>query len=98
MSEIFDIIAAVNRLKDRVDYLCPRIDFLCKYPSVLEAEKYVDEKTACHILRVKRTILFRLRRTGEIEFIRHHRKNLYTLESILKYLESQKQKPESPPG
>ncbi len=98
MSEIFDIIAAVNRLKDRVDYLCSRIDFLCRYPSVLEAEKYVDEKTACKILRVKRTTFLLLRKKGEIEFIRHHRKVLYELESLHRYMESQLQKSQPPPG
>jgi hypothetical protein len=97
MTELFDIIPAVNRLKDRVDYLCSRIDFLCRYPSVLEAEKYVDEKTACRILRLKRTTFLLLRKKGEIEFIRHHRKNLYTLESIHRYLESQKQDTQPPP-
>jgi hypothetical protein len=96
MSELFDIISAVNRLKDRVDYLCSRIDFLCKYPSVLEAEKYVDERTACRILRVKLTAIWEMRKRGEISFVRHQRKVLYELESIHKYMESQTRKSESP--
>ena len=92
MSEIFDIISAVNRLKERVDYLSSRIDILCKQPSIIESEKYVDQKTACKILRVKPVVIWQMRKRGEIDFIRHHRKILYPVESVQKYLASQTQK------
>jgi hypothetical protein len=52
MNEIFDIITAVNRLKDRVDDLDSRIAFLCKYPSMVAFNDYVEEDAACRILHV----------------------------------------------
>jgi len=92
MSEIFDIVSAINRLKDRVDNLSSRIDSLCKHPSTIESEKYVDQKTACKILRIKPVLIWQMRKRGEIDFIRHHRKILYPIESVQKYLASQTQK------
>ena len=41
MSEIFDIIIAVNRLKDQVKELNDRIDDLCENPSMIAIDKFV---------------------------------------------------------
>jgi len=89
MTEIFDIIIAVNRLKDQVKDLTTRIDNLCKNPSKIAFDKYVDEPTACKILKVCLYQIYKMRKNGEIEFIRYHRKILYPTESLQKYLDSQ---------
>jgi excisionase family DNA binding protein len=93
MSEIFDIITAVNRLKDQVKDLNTKIDGLCKNPSMIAFNKYVDEPVACKILKVSIDQIYKMRKNGEIEFIRYHRKILYPVDSLHKYLDSQIVKP-----
>jgi hypothetical protein len=93
MSEIFDIITAVNRLTDHVKHLTVRIDNLCKNPSLIAFDKYVDEPTACKILKISPDQIYKMRKNGDLEFIRYHRKILYPVESIHTYLDSQKVKP-----
>ncbi len=87
MSEIFDIITAINRLKDRVDNLESRIAFLCIYPSLAAFNGYVEEETACKILRVSARELRKMRSNGEITFTRFHRKIMYHVYSLNQYLE-----------
>jgi hypothetical protein len=87
MTEIFDIITAVNRLKDRVDDLDSRIAFLCKYPSLVAFNDYVEEEAACKILHVSPRQLRRMRSRKEITFTRFHRKIMYPVSSLNQYLE-----------
>ena len=93
MTEIFDIIVAVNRLKDQVKELNDRINNICKDPSLITFSKNVDEAAACKILKVSPDQIYKMRKSGEIEFIRYHRKILYPTASIQKYLDSQVVKP-----
>ncbi len=86
MSEIFDIIIAVNRLKDEVKELKFRIDEICKNPSIIASDKVVNEKTACRLLHVSPSKILRMRNKGEITFIRSHRTILYPMASIQDYL------------
>jgi hypothetical protein len=86
MSEIFDIIVAVNRLADHVIHLSARIDNLCKNPSLIAHDKYVNEKTAAKLLHISQAELRKMRSKGEIAFIRHHRKVLYHVDAINHYL------------
>ncbi len=86
MSEIFDIIIAVNRLKDQVKELVNRIDFICKYPSVISSDKMVDEKVAKRMLHCGRSTLYAMCLNGDIAFCVHHRKRLYYVDSINDYL------------
>jgi hypothetical protein len=88
MSEIFDIISAVNRLKEQVAELISRIDYLCKYPSLIASDQYVDEQTACKLLHLSSLTLWRMRQNGEITFTRSHRKILYSVSSIRQYLDN----------
>jgi len=86
MEEIFDIIKAVNLLKDQVEKLNIRIDNLSKNPHLFVSGMEVDEKTASKLLHVGIRELQRMRKKGEISFIRHHRKILYPVDSINRYL------------
>jgi hypothetical protein len=87
MKEIFDIITAVNHLKDRVDDLEARIAYLCKYPSFAGFNDYVEEEIACKILHISSTELRKMRSSGEITFTRFHRKIMYPVSSLNQYLE-----------
>ncbi len=86
MSEIFDIITAVNRLADHIKHLTVRIDNLCKNPALIANDKYVNEKTAAKLLHISHAELRKMRSLGEIAYIRHHRKVLYHVDAINQYL------------
>jgi excisionase family DNA binding protein len=86
MKEIFDIITAVNRLKDRVDDLDTRIAYLCKYPSIAAFNDYVEEEVACSILHVCKSKIYRMRHRKEIPFFKDQRKVLYPVSALEQYL------------
>lgn len=86
MNEIFDIINAVNHLKDRVDDLDSRIAFLCKYPSLVAFNEYVEEEVARKMLHLSARQLRKMRSKGEITFTRFHRKIMYPVSSLNQYL------------
>jgi very-short-patch-repair endonuclease len=86
MSEIFDIIAAVNRLKEQVIALSKRVDFICKYPSLIANVRYVNEATARKMLNVSKQTLWRLRANNEITFIKFRRRLLYSIDSLEAFL------------
>jgi hypothetical protein len=87
MTELFDIINAVNHLKDRVDDLDSRIALLCKYPSMVAFNDYVEEDAACRILHVSQSKIYQMRQKGEIPYFRKHRKILYPVASLVQYLD-----------
>jgi hypothetical protein len=86
MTELFDIINAVNRLNNRMDDMDARIEFLCKYPSLVNFNDYVDEKTACKLLHVSPSRIYQLRKKGEIPFFKSKRKILYPVSGLTEYL------------
>jgi hypothetical protein len=86
MKELFDIITAVNRLNNRMDDLDSRIAFLCKYPSMVNFNDYVDEQAACKFLHVSPSRIYQMRRKGEIPYFKSKRKILYPVVGLVKYL------------
>lgn len=88
IDEIFQIISAVNRLKDTISELCSKIDFLSKSPALKAAPKYLNEDAACELLRVSPRTLAKMRADGSIPFIKSHRKILFLASDLHEYLES----------
>jgi hypothetical protein len=86
MSEIFDIIVAVNRLKDKVIELSSRIDYLYKYPSIIATDKLVEEVAARKMLHCGRSTLYLMCEKGEITFCVQHHKRLFHVDSINEYI------------
>lgn len=93
MSEIFDIISALNRLKDhvthltsRVEKLADRVDDLSKYPPLIALSGLMDETVAAKYLHLSIVELRRMRSKGEIPFKKFHRKVLYEVDDIRAYL------------
>ena len=86
MSEIFDIISAVNRLKDQVKELNIRIDDLSKYPPLIALSGLMLESVAAKYLHVSIIEMRLMRSRGEIPFKKFHRKILYEVEDIRAYL------------
>lgn len=97
MSEIFDIIVAVNKLKDKITELTSRIDFLCKYPSIIVSEKLVDEKIAQKMLHCGRSTLYAMCQNGEIAFCVQHHKRLFYVDSINQYIAKMSHPAKTPP-
>jgi hypothetical protein len=94
MSEIFDIIIAVNRLKDhilsltnRVEKLSDRVDSLSKYPPLVALNGLIEESVAAEYLHLSLVELRRMRSRGEIPFKKFHRKVLYEVDDIRTFLE-----------
>ena len=88
MKEIFDIINAVNRLNNRMDDLDARIAFLCKYPSLVAFNDYVEEGVACKLLHVSPGKIYQMRKKGEIPYFKDKRKILYPVKNLTEYLAS----------
>ena len=93
MSELFDIVTAVNRVKEQVfdlkkqiAELNKRIENICKYPALISFEKHVEEEIACKLLHISKRELLKMRVNGEITYTTHHRKILYPVASIQRYL------------
>ena len=87
MEEIFELIKAFNRLKEKVIEISGKIDLLMKTIPQQPAGKYVEEADACKILRVCSRVLAQMRAEGAIPFIKHHRKILYMVSDLNDYLE-----------
>ncbi len=86
MKEIYDIITAVNRLNNRMDDLESRIAFLCKYPSLVAFNDYVEEEAACKLLHVSKSRIYQMRKKGEIPYFKNRRKVLYPVKTLAAYL------------
>ncbi len=86
MKEIFDIINAVNRLNSRMDDLDARITFLCKYPSLVAFNDYVEEGVACKLLHVSPGKIYQMRKKGVIAYFKDKRKILYPVLALKQYL------------
>jgi hypothetical protein len=86
MSEIFDIVNAVNRLNNRVNDIDAKLAFLCKYPSMVNYNDYIGEQAACKFLHVSMGKIYQMRKKGEIPFFRGKRKILYPVAGLNEYL------------
>ena len=85
--ELFDVITAVNRLKDKVIELSCKIDSLTKSPVQQLTAQYADEAAACKILHIRPRALAKMRAEKEIPFIKVRRKILYLASDLQDYLQ-----------
>jgi hypothetical protein len=90
-SEVFDIIKVLNKLTDRVIENTGKVDSLLASFSHLPSQdltnQYVNEDTAVGILRRCPNTLLKLRRKGELAYIKVGKKVLYKLSDLKAYLE-----------
>lgn len=86
--EIFDIVVAVNRLKDAFFRLESKVDFLAKPMSQQLNRKYLDSNDAARILKISKRTLAKIRAEGAIPFIKVRRRIIYSASDIEKYMES----------
>ena len=88
MQEIYDIVTAINRLKDKTKELSDKIDYLSKSPSQQLTSKYLDIEAACKILHLSYRTLSKMRIEGSIPFIKIRRRILYKASDLHAYLEN----------
>ena len=88
MDEMYHIVKSLNRIESSVYEVGAKLDFLCKFPSIIDFEKYVDELSACKILHVSLSTMYRMRRKGKIAFVHDKRRILYAKEEIFKFMEN----------
>lgn len=100
MSEIFDIIFAINRLKEhitsltsRVDKLSDHVDDLAKYPPLVALSGLMEEGVAAKYLHLSCRELRRMHSNGELPFKKFHRKIIYEVDDIRAYLDKTNVKP-----
>ncbi len=67
---IFNLVTAVNKMKDKLVDLCGKVEILSKSPAYQLSKKYLSEAEACRILKCSRQMLTRMRDNGEIPFYR----------------------------
>jgi len=89
MEEIFEIIKAINRLKDKVSELTAKVDILVKSPF---RKIVLDEKEAAKFLGISERTLITLRSEEKINFLKIHRRVLYRTLDLYKYLKDNSQK------
>ncbi len=91
MEEIFEIVKAVNRLGDKVTDVSGKVDILldafAQSPSHELSGNYVNEDTACAIMHRCPSVLLRLRKAGELPFLRVGKRVLYKTGDLKAYLE-----------
>ena len=96
MEEIFELIKAFNRLKEKIVELICKIDLLLKSTGSCEQSApaihylpndYVDEEGACSILHICPRTLAYLRAEGSIPYIKKGRRIQYMVGDLYLYLE-----------
>lgn len=87
MEEIFALISAFNRLKEKIVELISKIDLLLKSPLEPAAGDYLEEYSACKFLHVSQSTIFRMRKEKLIPYTQQKRKILYRKADLNEYLE-----------
>ena len=91
-TELFDVIKVLNKLADRVIENTAKVDALLasfsQFPVHDLTNQYVNEDTAVGILRRCPNTLLKLRRKGDLAYIKVGKKVLYKLSDLKSYLEN----------
>jgi hypothetical protein len=85
--EVFEIIKAVNRLKDSVNGLTTKIDRMSDLPALKIPPEYLDEAAVCRMLHIQPRTLAKLRANKVISCYKSGNKFLYLHTDIQQYLE-----------
>ena len=86
MEEIFEIIKAINRLKEKISELSAKFDSLLKTPAQQPESKYADEESACKRLNISPRTLAKLRALKKIPYIKNGHKIRYLVSDLDEYL------------
>ena len=101
MEEIFELIKAFNRLKEKIIELIGKIDLFLKSPAPdiqkdainrVSTDDYVEEEGACRILHLSPRYLAKLRAEGSISYIKKGKRIQYLVGDLNEYLDRIKTK------
>jgi excisionase family DNA binding protein len=84
---IFDLIHAMNKMRDKIVDQWSKVENLSKSPAFRLNKKYLSEEEACRVLRCSRQFLLQLRDNGEIPYYRIHRRIMYQASDLHEFLE-----------
>jgi excisionase family DNA binding protein len=87
MEELFELIKAFNRLKEKNVELIGKIDLVLKSSSDPLSGEYLDEGSACKFLHISQSTISRMRKEKLIPYIRQKRKILYRKADLNEYLD-----------
>ena len=95
MEEIFELIKAFNRLKEKIFEMTTKIDLFLKSSSQQssvpqKAEEYVEDEGACRILHICPRTLAKLRANGSVPYSKQGKNCLYLIADLHEYLERNK--------
>jgi excisionase family DNA binding protein len=84
---IFDLIHAVNRMKDKIVDLPIKVEKLGNSPSFMLSRHYLSEEEACRLLKCCPRVLADMRANNEIPYYRIKRRILYKASDLHEYVE-----------
>jgi hypothetical protein len=87
MEELFEIIKAINRLKDRIQELCLKIDSMKLKSEPILDKDHIESEMACKFLHISPATLKRMRRNHQIPYSKNKRKILYKIDDLRNYLD-----------
>ena len=88
MSELFDVITAINALRSDFNQLNADVRFMLKYPSMVTFSEYVEETKACKMIHLSLRSIQRLRAVGKLPFIRINNRVLYKASDLHFFMNS----------
>ena len=98
MSELFDVITAINALRSDFNQLNADVRFMLKYPSMVTFSEYVEETKACKMIHLSLRSIQRLRAVGKLSSIRFNRKILYKADDLHNFINAQSQNTPNTPN
>lgn len=88
--EIFDLIIASNRMKETLDRIESKVDFLGKPLSQQLNKQFLTSEEAARILKISKRTLAKIRHEGDIPFIKVRRNIIYAASDLEEYLKERK--------
>jgi hypothetical protein len=88
--EIFDIIVALNLVKNQVKDLITRFDTVMNDPKIFPDKHYYDEQTVCTLFGLNYRTMLNLRKKHLIKYESFNRHILYRKSEVDAYLSGRK--------
>jgi len=98
MSELFDVITAINALRSDFNKLNADVRFMLKYPSMVTFSEYIEEPKAAKMIHYSIRSIQRLRAYGIIPFVQTGKKVLYKASDLHAYMNSKHQNTPNTPN
>ena len=88
--EIFHLIIASNRMKETLNRIESKVDFLSKPLSQQLNKQFLTNEEAAKVLKISKRTLAKIRYEGDIPFIRVRRRIIFAASDLEGYLKERK--------